>query len=317
MLFDGNSIKLRESVSRDRGLTFSAPATISMPSQTGPATTYVYPSVAPDGTLYVALASFATSKGAVNADIYVTKSTDDGQTFAPWVKVATAFGNPGDFVNGNFRDGILESFAASRTDSGHLYVAYEAWNASTSTMDVMFTQSNDRGLTWTKPVPANDPSTVNDGTDQFQPSVATGPGGLVAVAFYDRRAACPRDKSVLAADVGAANTCIATSLQVYRESANGYASPVGTNLDISKYAWDPNNPAQHVNGIGQMACTGTDDPCTESFIGDYFGLAVSAHNLYALSVSTHYPSSVRADEGGAVYYQQQVLATVPRLNFGF
>jgi len=33
--------------------------------------------------------------------------------------------------------------------------------------------------------------------DQFQPSVAAGPGGAVAVAFYDRRAACPTDASVL------------------------------------------------------------------------------------------------------------------------
>ena len=33
-------------------------------------------------------------------------------------------------------------------------------------------------------------------------------------------------------------------------------------------------------------------------------------------VSTHYPSNVTADEGGPIYYQQQVLATVPRIDFG-
>jgi hypothetical protein len=33
-------------------------------------------------------------------------------------------------------------------------------------------------------------------------------------------------------------------------------------------------------------------------------------------VSTHYPSAVTADDGGPVYYQQQVLATVPRTQFG-
>jgi hypothetical protein len=33
-------------------------------------------------------------------------------------------------------------------------------------------------------------------------------------------------------------------------------------------------------------------------------------------VSTHYPSGVTADDGGPVYYQQQVLATVPRTGFG-
>jgi hypothetical protein len=30
----------------------------------------------------------------------------------------------------------------------------------------------------------------------------------------------------------------------------------------------------------------------------------------------HYPSDVTADGGGPVYYQQQVLATMPRSDFG-
>jgi hypothetical protein len=76
-------------------------------------------------------------------------------------------------------------------------------------------------------------------------------------------------------------------------------------------------PDQHVGGLGQMACAAHEDPCTErAFIGDYFGLAISNANIYTLSVSTHYPSTVNADEGGTVYYQQQVLGTIPRAAFG-
>jgi hypothetical protein len=56
--------------------------------------------------------------------------------------------------------------------------------------------------------------------------------------------------------------------------------------------------------------------CAVEFIGDYFGLAISDHNIYGLFVSTHYPSDVTADDGGPVYYQQQVLATVARADFG-
>jgi hypothetical protein len=52
------------------------------------------------------------------------------------------------------------------------------------------------------------------------------------------------------------------------------------------------------------------------FIGDYFGLAISAGYVYTLSVSTHPPSSVTADDGSPVYYQQQVLATIPRSSLG-
>jgi hypothetical protein len=43
---------------------------------------------------------------------------------------------------------------------------------------------------------------------------------------------------------------------------------------------------------------------------------ISDNNIYALFASTHYPSDVTADGGGPVYYQQQVLATGPRTEFG-
>jgi hypothetical protein len=86
---------------------------------------------------------------------------------------------------------------------------------------------------------------------------------------------------------------------------------------MSTFTWDPMNPDQHVGGIGQMACASHSDPClVRAFIGDYFGLAISAGNIYGFFVSTHYPSTVKADEGGKVYYQQQVLATVPRSAYG-
>jgi hypothetical protein len=185
-------------------------------------------------------------------------------------------------------------------------------------MDVKFSQSMDGGLHWTTPVVVNDNVDVGGTTDQFQPSVAAGPNGAVAVAFYDRREACPSDPSVLPADVGRTNFCIDTSLQAYKDSGDG-AVKVGTNVRISQFTWDPEQPGQRVGGLPQYPCAGARDPCPKGagFIGDYFGLAVSGQNIYALMVSTHYPSSVvTADDGGPVYYQEQVLATVPRLAFG-
>jgi hypothetical protein len=83
-----------------------------------------------------------------------------------------------------------------------------------------------------------------------------------------------------------------------------------------KYSWDPAEPVQKVGEIGQIACYAHRDPCPGVFIGDYFGLAISDGNIYTLSVSTHYPSSVTADGGGPVYYQQQVLGVIPRSGFG-
>jgi len=42
----------------------------------------------------------------------------------------------------------------------------------------------------------------------------------------------------------------------------------------------------------------------------------SPPEIYALFVSTHYPSDTTADTGEPVYYQQQVLATVARSVLG-
>src|SRR6266540_987842 len=216
-IFDGQGIKLREAVSRDRGLTYSRPTTITSPSDTGPSNFGVYPSVDAAGNLYVAFASYRVKTGGFDANIYVTRSTDDGETFTPWTKVAFAHGYPGDFVNGDFRDGILQNFAASPTYPGRAYVTYEDYNAATGTMDVKVAYTTDGALTFTNLGTVNDASTVNDGTDQFQPSVAAGPNGAVAVAFYDRRAGCPSSGAGIV-QTGKSNACIDVSVQAYKDN---------------------------------------------------------------------------------------------------
>jgi hypothetical protein len=314
-VFNSSTTKIRLAVSRDRGQTFSKARTITAPSQTGPSNTFIYPSVDAAGNQYIAFAAFPLNPNRGPVTLYVSRSVDDGVSFAPCVAAATVGTLPAnDLPNTTFRDGITESFAASPTHPGHLYLTYEDWDGNQ--MDVKFTQSADGGRTWSTPQVVNDNIDSSGPTDQFQPSIAAGPDGAVAIAFYDRRAACPADPSVLAADVGRTNFCIDTSLQVYKDTGAA-AVPIGQNVRISTFTWDPMNPAQTVDGIGQMACAGARDPCTSNaFIGDYFGLAVSQKNIYALFVSTHYPSNVTADGGGPVYYQQQILATVPRTAFG-
>ena len=313
----GQGIKVRMAVSRDRGQTFAKAVTITPPSEVSAGATYVYPEIDAAGDLYVAVVSFPPN--GTSSTIYVARSSDDARTFTPFVPITTVTMVPGGVLpNTRFRDGITENLAASPTYPNHLYLTYEDWDAAAGQMDVKFTQSTDGGSTWTTPVVVDDDvDAVGVPTDQFQPSVAAGPGGAVAVAFYDRRQACPDDPSVLPADVGRTNFCIDTSLQTYKDSGSG-AVPVGANVRISEFTWDPEQPGQHLGGLSQYPCAGARDPCPtgSGFIGDYFGLAISAGNIYALMVSTHYPSDVTADEGGPIYYQQQVLATVPRSDFG-
>jgi hypothetical protein len=304
-IYNGSTAKIRVAVSRDRGQTFAKAVTITDPNQTGPLNEYVYPAVDAAGNVYVSIVSSGT--------IYVARSVDDGQTFGPFIPVAPVGILPSCCLpNTTFRDGIAEHFVASQTHPGHLYLAYEDWDGTQ--FDVKFTSSVDGGLHWSPPERVNDNADYLT-NDQFQPEVAQGPGGGVAVAFYDRRRPCPSDPSIRPQDIGRTNFCIDTSLQAYRDSGAGPVK-VGGNVQISEFTWDPEQPDQTIGGIDQMACASHNDPClTRAFIGDYFGLAMSASNVYALMVSTHYPSTVTGDQG-PVYYQQQVLATVSRSALG-
>ena len=316
-VFNGQATKVRLAISRDRGVTFDKAVTISPPSQVGPGVTYVYPEIDAAGVLYVSVVSFPPNGGSNT--IYVARSTDDGRTFSAFVPVTTATVPPGEvYSNTRFRSGIVENFAASPTYAGHLYLTYEDWDAAASQADVKFRQSTDGGQHWSTPVVVNDNVDAPGlPTDQFQPSVAAGPQGAVAIEFYDRRQACPNDSSVLPADVGRTNFCIDTTLQAYKDSGSG-AVPVGSNVRVSQFTWDPEQPGQRLGGLSQYPCAGATDPCAtgDGFIGDYFGLAISAGNVYSLFVSTHYPSDVTADEGGPIYYQQQILSTVSRADLG-
>jgi hypothetical protein len=312
----GNA-KLRIAVSRDRGQTFAKATTLTTPSETSSTNEYVQLSVDAAGDLYVALASSEHNSRGGTYTMYVARSTDDGQSFGPFVAVAQAAIIPTCcLLNTRFRDGIEESFAASPTHPGHLYLAYEDYNTAAGTFDVRFTQSTDGGQTWSTPAVVNDNANPL-ATDQFQPEVAAGPDGAVAVAFYDRRLPCPNDPSILPADRGRTNFCIDTSLQAYKDSGSG-AVPIGSNERITQFTWDPEQPGQTIDGLPQLPCAAHSNPCTiRSFIGDYFGLAISNGNVYALFVSTHYPQAgVAADGGGPVYDQAQVLATVPRSGIG-
>jgi hypothetical protein len=312
-IYNGQNTKIRVAVSRDRGQTFSDAVTISVPSQTGPVTEFVYPAVDADGNVYVAVASDRANSNDQKT-IYVARSSDDGRSWSEFMPVTAASQIPACCLpNTTFRDGILEHFAASPDHPGHLYMVWEDWDGSQ--YDVKFSQSTDFGETWSEPMIVND-NADPEASDQFQPQVAAGPDGAVAVNFYDRRAACPDDPSILPENVGRENFCIDVSLQAFQDDGDG-AVPVGDNVRVSEFTWDPEQPGQTIGGIDQMACAAHTDPCTiRSFIGDYFGLAISEQNVYTLGVSTHYPSDVIADDDGPVYYQQQVLETVSRTALG-
>jgi len=350
--------------STDGGQTFSQPRVVS---SLGGFNTYVYLDVDPSGNLYLEYTNFAHLFSNSGRAV-VQESTDGGLTFSP-SRVGPSFtGEPfvprtndgWTLPNTTFRDGIIDYFAVSHAHAGHLYIAAEQWDKSGCTptsdpsgdYDVAFYSSLDGGQTWSTASCANDPVTQGDTTDQFQPEVAADALGHVAVAWYDRRADCPTSQPAGAkgyyTSLGASNYCIQTGLQWYSDSG-GAVSPSGAN-QLFGPIWDPQEPANeaaptstsnawpsgYVSDLPHSVfnpcyntSSGTFIPVCVTFIGDYFGLAVSGGTADILNVSTfptfntiqpvsqwaQPPTTPGAFTAAATYaaannyYQQQVLIT--------
>jgi hypothetical protein len=297
-LFSGFSSELWFSRSSDAGEHFSTPVMLSVASNDGPFNTYIFLGTTTDGTLYITYNSFPSSTKP-ESDIWVLKSTDGGQTFsAPQKAVSYRVLSSLTLANTTFRDGISYNFAVNPAN-GHLLLALEV--DSGSGLDVQLVESEDGGNTWSAPAAVNDVSTVADGTDQFQPTVAVAPNGTVAVAFYDRRLACPsRDPNILAADQGRTNFCINASIQFFSDGPGGLQK-VGSNTRITQATWDPQNPGTNSDGLPHPG--GPNSAAT--FIGDYFGLTLSNQNAFALFVSNYNLGQNPSND------QQQFLGTVP------
>jgi hypothetical protein len=202
---------------------------------------------------------------------------------------------------------IVQYLAVSPDRPGHVYVA---WNRLRhGDVDVMLTGSRDGGRTWSHPRRVN---SDRGRQHQFSATVAAGPRGAVAVAYYDMRRRCPRDDpAILPQHRGDVGTCIGLALRPYRDSARGLV-PTRGNLLVSRHLWDPYQPAGTRRGISQLACESATPSCDDIFLGDYFSMQVSKSRVYLLSASTHPRSSVRDDEGRPLHYQQQILTTVRR-----
>src|SRR5207245_2667152 len=275
-------------VSRDRGLTFSRAKTIVSASIDQLRDQFSQPAVDPKGDVYVAYTNIGTKTNV--ADFFVTKSTDDGATFSRPVQAGS--GNTigvasGRVTNTTFRDGINFAVAVSQDFPGHLYLAYNDFNGTQ--YNVFIVQSTDGGQTWSAPVAVNDDYKSGNVADHFQPAIAAGPGGAVAVAFYDRRASCPSDASIILQDRGRSNFCIDVSVQPYKDTGAGAVSR-GANIRASSFTWDPQQPGLGINpdgtttdlqklgGLGQMACASHNDPCRLSCIGGAWRRTSSRRN---------------------------------------
>lgn len=309
------------SQSTDGGKTFwnaPNPVQISAPNLFGPFNTYVYPRYDATGTLYVtymaekhepAIDSNNPSAYQVGntGQVFTIVSHDHGATFSTPTPGPTVNILPFQLPNTTFRDGIAYSMYASQNPAtpGRLYVATEDYSAGNA--NVYLYESTDGGQTWSGTDVAHGAVQVNtnpDPSDQFQPTVTADAAGNVAVAWYDRRNACPSSQSLTP---GALNTCLDTYVQFFTDTGSGSFTLTrnGANLRASQATWDPQVPVTPAQPNCADDLPHPDGDCTVAFIGDYFGAALGSGNLYVLNVSTH-------DFGGNPDNdQQQVLQIVP------
>ncbi|MGH9154818.1 MAG: cell wall-binding repeat-containing protein, partial [Acidimicrobiales bacterium] len=162
--------------SDDGGRTWTAPIDAQAPGEKvrEPA----QPAVGPDGTVYLGWENRDDAPAPNN--IVIARSNDRGAT---WQR---------------FNVGLSMSTNASRAGhprltvdrrSGHLYVAYQAFEFSPETggdLDIVFRRSTDRGQTWSAPVRVND-DPIGSGLDQNNAWVSVAPNGRIDVVWLDRR----------------------------------------------------------------------------------------------------------------------------------
>ena len=251
------------------------------------------PHVAPDGTIWLEASGSTSSNQPFTA--LLTSSTNGGATWSRQRAIVRHL--PSLYDNTTFRSAFGEAFTVGPRKVGKFYPLYLAYeDAPTGPVEVRLTASFDGGKHWRRPVRVND---NRGGGEAFQAGLTVSPSGTVAVAFYDRRLACPAQGTVEAvgaglqfdpaAPFGRGNYCINTAVQLYRPGLR----PIGHNARMSPHTWDPQLSA------ARFVCV-----CVPaSFIGDYFGVDARGGFVYTASVTTY-------NEGGQnpFFHQQQLVS---------
>lgn len=176
-------VDVRVARSTDGGATFSGEPRINsdMPL------TQHQPSLAtgPDGTVYATWHAFPEPGEQAMTPVFVSRSTDGGNTFAPQQRV--------DSYDPNAKPGTIGSCNCCRpwifTDNTtNIYVAFRIDSAKNR--DIFLARSSDRGATWERAV------RVSKGMWTLQACPGSGPGGTarndtVFVSWMDKRPGSP------------------------------------------------------------------------------------------------------------------------------
>lgn len=279
-----SSGEIRFSRSADGGRTFGADQALSEATDFFPFGCHV--AVGPQGEVYV-----TWSDRTSDFPIRFRRSLDGGSTWDPVVQVnRDPIRHPGwdrqrqcepdnwrPTLNGDIRMLAQTWMAADTTGGpyrGHLYVVWaHDPPGETDNSDVFFSRSTDGGLTWA----AETQLGGGTETDQFEPFVAVGGFGAVAVAWYDRR---NDPEENLAIDVYTA---------VSRDGGRTF-DPIQRLTDVSF-------PVPPITG--QPTGSGNFDPFRPAcYMGEYIAIAADARTFfYAWGDNRHTVVSAAYPEG--------------------
>jgi hypothetical protein len=180
--------------STDNGLTYSRPIRVT-PVSHGTAS-FADLAVGPDGAVYLTFVTYASSSNA-STDVWLSKSTDGGASFAPPAHVAEiAIFDSSEFSGNGATDCGDGPFACpsgltfSRFSSAPAVAAdatgvHVVWNGElASGQSKVFVRNSPNGITWPTPAIALDAVPVGH---QWTPDISSA-GGVINVVFYDSRA---------------------------------------------------------------------------------------------------------------------------------
>lgn len=180
----GDGIYLTKSV--DGGTTWTPNAGVQIANAGAFNVQGAFVAVGPDHAVYAFWLDQSAGLGTPNV-VKMRKSTDEGQSFAPAIVVATlaGTGTNGDLgLDPGFRTNSFPH-AAVNPVSGEVYVVFNDDVPGVDKANVFLVNSADGGSTWSSPMRVNDDQTT---TDQWQPTVAvSGDGTRLCVVWYDRR----------------------------------------------------------------------------------------------------------------------------------
>ena len=151
--------------------------------------------VLPNGTLvdiFDVIYYHRQNGGVYTYNVAAIRSTDPGQTWSAPTIVSPLYDLPTTDPNTGapVRTGDTLPEAAVDRNSGAIYLVWQDGRFSGGThADVALSMSADGGLTWSTPIKVNQtPTNIAAANQQaFDPSVAVGANGTVAVSYYDFR----------------------------------------------------------------------------------------------------------------------------------